>query len=85
MATRLFLLVVWALLGYLGIRLVQEAGREDFFSRPSGTFLDSFTASYRIRDHPVFGDKGPLLLKVVGVAVLSLGFIGLLTFVLGAL
>jgi hypothetical protein len=76
------MILVLAAIAFLGFSLVREARRPDFFSRPSVGFLGSFVAPYRLRTHPVFGDKGPVVLTVVGFCLGAIGLIGLVAIIL---
>jgi hypothetical protein len=76
------ILVVLGIVAYFGYLLIRESLRPDFLSRPSGTFLDGFTRTYRIRDHPLFGDQGHLVLRVVGIGLTAIGGIGILAMLL---
>jgi hypothetical protein len=76
------MLLVLGIVAYLGYLLIRESLRPDFLSRPSGTFLDGFTKTYRTRDHPVFGNQGHVALRVVGIGLGAIGGIGILTVLL---
>jgi hypothetical protein len=78
MLTVLFLAAV----ALFGLALIRESARPDFVTRPSGTLLDGFTRPYRLPNHPLFGERGPVVLKAVGICLASIGFIGLFAFVL---
>jgi hypothetical protein len=76
------LVLILATVGFLGFGLIRESNRPDFLSRPSGTLMDGFTKPYRNPNHPLFGHRGPLALRIVGICLAAIGTIGLLTVVL---
>jgi hypothetical protein len=76
------LLLILVVIGLFGFALLRESTRADFLSRPSGTFIDGFTKPYRTRNHPLFGDKAPMALRIVGACLAAVGTIGLLAIVL---